>query len=174
MPRKTGAPEPLEHNVPFGSILKPRWVLEVPNYTRRPLWRQFFEAQFSSRNFLCFGSTWTAIAAFGALVYYSRLFDTPPLERMDRYWFNSPKFRILSAYYNPCKRPGAKISLLTFEIRYFDRGLDHPFGINEVKDLVFKLKENYSIENHPGIQYPHVFRQHANVTTPPTLAVQLH
>ncbi|UKJ90252.2 hypothetical protein MACJ_001184 [Theileria orientalis] len=100
--------------------------------------------------------------------------DPPPLERLDRYWLNSPKFRILSAYYNSGKRPAAKIALMTYEVRYFNRGLDHPFTMNEVKDFLFKMKENYLIENHPGVQYPNVFRQHSNVKTPATLTVNLH
>lgn len=165
---------PLTENVKFSNILKPKWVIEPPNYTRTPLWKQFFEGQFASRNFLFFGGTWTAIASFGCLMWYSRLFDTPPQERLDRYWLNSPKFRILSAVYNPGKRPGAAISLMTYEVRYFDRGHDHPFAVNEVKDYLFKLKENYLVENHPGVQYPHVFRQHSNVRTPEKLVVNLH
>ncbi|AFZ79128.1 hypothetical protein BEWA_019740 [Theileria equi strain WA] len=170
----TRVPQILRRNVSFGEVIKPKWVLEPPNYTRTPLWRQFFETQFSSRNFFIFGSTWAAITSFGFLMWYSRVFDPPPLERLDKYWLNSPKFRILSAFYNQGKRPGAKISLMTYEVRYFDRGHDHPFTINEVKDFLFKVKENYLIENHPGVQYPHVFRQHSNVKTPATLHVNLH
>ncbi|BAM39975.1 conserved hypothetical protein [Theileria orientalis strain Shintoku] len=166
--------EPLKRNVAFSEIIKPRWVLEPPNYTRTPLWRQFLEVQFTSRNFFVFGSTWAALASFGFLLWYSRLLDPPPLERLDRYWLNSPKFRILSAYYNSGKRPAAKIALMTYEVRYFNRGLDHPFTMNEVKDFLFKMKENYLIENHPGVQYPNVFRQHSNVKTPATLTVNLH
>lgn len=152
----------------------PRWVLETPNYSRTPLWRQFFESQFASRNFFFCGSAWTAIASFAFFMWYSRIFDPPPNERLDRYWLNSPKFRILSAYYNPGKRPGAKISQMTYDSRYFHKGKDHPFAINEIKDYLFKLRENYLIESHPGVQYPNVFRQHRNVKTPATFQVHLH
>ncbi|GFE54786.1 hypothetical protein BaOVIS_021900 [Babesia ovis] len=168
------SPPPLSENIVFRRVIKPKWVIEPPNYTRTSLWKQFFEGQFHSRNFFIFGGTWTAIASFGFFVWYSRIFDTPPRERLDRYWFNSPKFRILSAFYNPGKRPGASISMMTYEVRYFDKGHDHPFNVNEIKDYLFKLKENYLIENHPGVQYPHVFRQHSNVKTPAKLVVNLH
>uniref|UniRef100_A0A1E1X146 Uncharacterized protein n=1 Tax=Amblyomma aureolatum TaxID=187763 RepID=A0A1E1X146_9ACAR len=162
------------YTVKFSSIFKPRWIIESPNYTRVSLGRQFFEGQFISRNFFIFGGTWTAIASFGLFLWQSRTFDAAPRERLDRYWLNSPKCRILSAVYNPGKRPASVLSLMTYEARYFDRGHDHPFNVNEIKDYLFKLKENYLIENHPGVQYPHVFRQHGNVRTPAQLIVNIH
>lgn len=84
----------------------------------------------------------------------------------------SAKFRILSAFHNPGKRPGLKISLMTYEARYFYRGLDHPFSLNEIKDFLFKLRENYLINTYEGIQFPFVFRQFNRVQTPGTLEVR--
>ncbi|SBT37155.1 hypothetical protein, conserved in Apicomplexan species [Plasmodium ovale wallikeri] len=164
----------LKRNVEFKEIFKPRWFLESPNYSRMPLWRRFFEGQYTNGSFLFFGNAWTSMFAFAFMLWFSRIFDPPPLERVDKYWLNSPKFRILSAFYNEGKRPGVKISLMTYEARYFYRGIDHPFTINEIKDLWFKLRENYLIESIPAIQYPHVFRQYNNVSTPADLHVHLH
>ncbi|OEH80037.1 transmembrane protein [Cyclospora cayetanensis] len=168
-----GAPTPLERNIKMNEIMHPRWVLEPPNYVRQPLWRQWWEAQFSNRSFFFFGNAWTSAAAFAAFLWWSRVFDPPPMERLDRYWLNSPKFRILSAFHNPGKRPALKISLMTYEARYFYRGLDHPFSLNEIKDFLFKLRENYLINTFQGIQFPFVFRQFNRVSTPGTLAVHL-
>ena len=33
------------------------------------------------------------------------------------------------------------------------RGLDHPFSLNEFKDYLFKMRENYLIQKYPGVQY---------------------
>lgn len=168
-----GAPVPLDKNIEMKEILTPRWVIEPPNYLRQPLWKQFWEAQFANRSFLFFGNAWTSAAAFAALLWWSRVFDPPPKERLDRYWLNSPKFRILSAFHNQGKRPALKISLMTYEARYFYRGLDHPFSLNEIKDFLFKLRENYLVNTYNGIQFPFVFRQFNRVSTPGTLAVHV-
>eukprot|EP00920_Eleutheroschizon_duboscqi_P035832 GHVT01086740.1.p1 GENE.GHVT01086740.1~~GHVT01086740.1.p1 ORF type:complete len:212 (+),score=32.90 GHVT01086740.1:505-1140(+) len=165
------APAPLTRNVKLAEALPARWVLEPPNFLRTPLWRQYWEKQFANRSFFFFGNAWTSAASFAAFLWWSRIFDPPPPERLDRYWFNSPKFRIQSAFHNPGRRPGFKIDLMTYEVRYFFRGLDHPFGLNELKSFFFKLRENYTIEKHPGVQFPFVFRQFNRVKTPPVLHV---
>ncbi|KAF8820995.1 hypothetical protein IE077_002582 [Cardiosporidium cionae] len=162
----------LSRNIPLKEILPLRWLLESPNYLRIPLWKQYWEAQFANRSFFFFGNAWTAPVSFAFFLWASRIFDPPPKERLDKYWFNSPKFRILSAFHNPGKRPAVKISLMTYEVRYFNRGLDHPFSLNEIKDFWYKIKENYLIEKHPGVQFPYVFRQFNNVKTPGVLKVQ--
>lgn len=167
------APEVLERNVEMKEILHPRWVLEPPNFLRQPLWKQFWEAQFANRSFWFFGNAWTSAAAFTAFLWWSRVFDPPPKERLDRYWLNSPKFRILSAFHNPGKRPGLKISLMTYEARYCYRGLDHPFTLNEMKDFLFKLREQFLVSKYEGIQFPFVFRQYNRVSTPGVLAVHV-
>lgn len=69
-----GCPLPLNRNVRFAEVLSPRWVLEPPNYQRQPLWKQWWEAQFSNRTFLFFGNAWTSAAAFAALLWWSRVF----------------------------------------------------------------------------------------------------
>lgn len=167
----SAAPTPLARNVKMSEILSPRWVLEPPNFLRRPLWRQWWEAQFANRSFFFFGNAWTSAAAFAAFLWWSRVFDPPPKERLDRYWLNSPKFRIISAFHNPGKRPALKISLMTYEVRYCYRGLDHPFTINEIKDFLFKLREQHLVNYFHGVQFPFVFRQFNRVKTPATLEV---
>lgn len=64
-----------------------------------------------------------------------------------------------------------KISLMTYEVRYFFRGLDHPFGLSEIKDFLFKLREKQMIDRYHGVQFPFVFRQFNRVQTPGTLEV---
>eukprot|EP00923_Selenidium_pygospionis_P050618 GHVN01087590.1.p1 GENE.GHVN01087590.1~~GHVN01087590.1.p1 ORF type:complete len:197 (+),score=19.17 GHVN01087590.1:59-649(+) len=168
------APAPLTRDVALKEILPPSKHLEPPNYLRTPLWKTVWEGQFNSGTFAFFGKSWITVAAVTAFLYWTRVFDPPPLERLDRYWLNSPKFRILSAFHNQGRRPGFAISMLTYEIRYFFRGIDHPFGMNEYKDLLFKLRENFIIESHPGVQYPYVFRQFNKVETPAKLSVNLY
>lgn len=171
---KSAVPLPLTKNVKFDDILKPRWHLECPNYLRIPLWKNYFESQFCNGNFFIFGGSWTTVVSITALLLWSRLLDPPPMERLDRYWINSPKFRILSAYHNPGKRPGLRISELTYSIRYYFKQNDHPFNLNEYKDIFFKLRENYFIALHKGIQYPYVFRQFNRVQTPAELKVHVY
>eukprot|EP00918_Siedleckia_nematoides_P106038 GHVU01231470.1.p1 GENE.GHVU01231470.1~~GHVU01231470.1.p1 ORF type:complete len:184 (+),score=10.21 GHVU01231470.1:78-629(+) len=165
---------PLKKNVTFEAVIPLQRYLEQPNMLRQPLWKTFWEAQFNSRTFLFFGKSWMTFASLGLFLWWTRLFDPAPMERLDRYWLNSPQFRILSAFHNQGKRPAFSISLLTHDIRYFFRGIDHPFGLNEYKDMLFKLRENYLIEKHPGIQYPYVFRQFRAVKTPDTLEVHTY
>ena len=95
------------------------------------------------------------------------------------------------AYVNPGKRPAAKIAVeqakvhskteintilwtnhLNFDhlfsdccskqVRYLFRGYDHPFTLNETKDFLFKLRENWVIQSGENIQYPYVFKQFTN------------
>lgn len=54
-----------------------------------------------------------------------RLFDS---RHINVYLFHLAKFRILTAFHNPGKRPAYKISCLTFNTRYYHRGIDHPYG----------------------------------------------
>lgn len=161
-------------NPRFSEIVRPAWLLEEENLLRTPLWRQWWEAQFSARTLFVLGSSWASLVTLTGLFWWSRLLDPPPPERYDRYWYNSPKYRILSARENPGKRPGHTISWLTYSCRYFERGLDHPFGLNEMKDVLFKLRENLLIERFPGVQYPYVYRQFNRVQTPSTLKVPLY
>lgn len=164
----------LQRNIQFTEVLPIKQRLDQPNYVRHPLWKTFFEANFTNRTFLFFGKSWITLTAFTAFIWWSRILDPPPEERMDRYWINSPKFRTLSALHNPDKRPGLAISLLTFDLRYFRRFFDHPFALNETKDLLFKIKENHLVTKHKNIQYPYVFRQINKVSTQGTLNVHVY
>eukprot|EP00922_Rhytidocystis_sp_ex-Travisia-forbesii_P060419 GHVS01089555.1.p1 GENE.GHVS01089555.1~~GHVS01089555.1.p1 ORF type:complete len:250 (+),score=31.05 GHVS01089555.1:160-909(+) len=158
----------------FSEVVKPQWLLEEPNFIRRPIWRQWWEAQFSSRALFVLGSSWASFLTLTGVLWWSRLLDPPPPERYDLYWYNSPKFRIMSARENPGSRPGLTISQLTWTARYNNRGMDHPFSLNELKDSLFKLRENLIIQAHPGVQYPYVFKNINSVQTPATLKVPLY
>merc|ERR1711924_483900 len=76
---------------------------------------------------------------------------------------------IQSAYANPGTRPAFKIAQEQPKLRYIYRGLDHPFTLNEFKDYLFKMRENYLIQKYPGVQYPYVFKQMMPETTPDPL-----
>eukprot|EP00922_Rhytidocystis_sp_ex-Travisia-forbesii_P060420 GHVS01089556.1.p1 GENE.GHVS01089556.1~~GHVS01089556.1.p1 ORF type:complete len:248 (+),score=25.73 GHVS01089556.1:229-972(+) len=158
----------------FSDVVKPQWLLEEPNLLRRPIWRQWWEAQFSSRALFVLGSSWASFLTLTGVLWWSRLLDPAPPERYDIYWYNSPKFRIVSARENPGSRPGLTISQLTWTARYNNRGMDHPFGLNELKDSLFKLRENLLIHSYPGVQYPYVFKHFNRVQTPATLKVPLY
>lgn len=84
---------------------------------------------------------------------------------------HSPKFRMQTAYANPGTRPAAKIAQEQAKVRYFHRGNDHPFTLNEVKDFYFKLRENWLIQHYPGIQYPFVYKQMTPAQTDEPLKV---
>lgn len=172
--KKGVAPTPLTRNIKFTEVFTRGSYLNTPNYVRRPLWKSFWEAQFNGRTFLFFGKSWMALGSLVAFLYWTRIFDPPPKERLDKYWLNSPKFRILSAFHNPGKRPAFKVSCLTYNTRYYHRGIDHPFGVNEWKDNLFKLHEQFTIEEHPGVQYPYVHRQFRRVSTSDPLLVHTY
>jgi len=91
------------------------------------------------------------------------------VERQDKYYMNGAKFRLQSAYFNPGKRPAFKIAQEQGKLRYYYRGFDHPFSINETKDLLWKLRENWIIQTYPGIQYPNVSRQMMPSNLPPVI-----
>ncbi len=38
------------------------------------------------------------------------------------------------------------INISLLQLRYYYRGNDHPFTLNEIKDYYFKLRENYLIQ----------------------------
>eukprot|EP01070_Trichotokara_eunicae_P009437 Trichotokara_eunicae@DN6082_c0_g1_i1.p1 len=86
----------------------------------------------------------------------------------------SAKFRMLTALYNPGKRPAYKISCLRFNTQYYHRGVNQPFGINEWKDLIYKLREQILIKQRPTIQYPAMHRQVNEVSTPSEFVYTTH
>merc|ERR1719321_60514 len=65
--------------------------------------------------------------------FWTGAFATAPVERREKYYMHTPKFRLQSAYANPGTRPAAKIAQEQAKIRYFHRGYDHPFTVNEMK-----------------------------------------
>merc|ERR1711862_1045677 len=63
--------------------------------------------------------------------FWTGAFSTAPIERQEKYYMHTPKFRLRSAYANPGTRPAAKIAQEQAKIRYFHRGYDHPFTVDE-------------------------------------------
>jgi hypothetical protein len=75
---------------------------------------------------------------------------------------------------NPGSRPAAKIAQEQAKIRYYYKGFDHPYTLNELKDLFFKLRENVLVQTYPGIQYPYVYRNMTPAETESPIPVGLY
>jgi len=168
-----GAPALLQKNIRIDEFYRRSVGLVIPNYTRMPFFAHWWEVNFSTGNWL-FGLNCFGTLAGALFIVWTGWLDKPPIDRIDRTTLNSAKYRILCAYYNEGKRPALKIAQFGAKVRYYYRGIDHPTTVNEEKDMLFKLRENYLIEKHPGIQYPYVHRQFNQVKTPSELKVPLY
>mmetsp|Transcript_94581 Transcript_94581/g.164098 ORF Transcript_94581/g.164098 Transcript_94581/m.164098 type:complete len:200 (-) Transcript_94581:84-683(-) len=154
---------PLERNVKPEEFVSANWgsmhgVFGIPNYTRAPFWKFFWTQQFVNRSHI-FNIHHTGYLVLCVFFFWTGAFAAAPVERQDKYYMHSAKFRLQTAYANPGTRPAAKIAQETAKVRYFHKGYDHPFTVNELKDFYFKLRENWLIQHYPGIQYPFVHRQ---------------
>merc|ERR1719169_120166 len=154
---------PLTKNILPEEFISAKWgsihgAFEIPNYRRAPFWKYFWAQHFVTRQHV-FNIHHTGYIVLLTFFWWTGAFSTAPIERREKYYMHSPKFRLQSAYANPGTRPAAKIAQEQAKIRYFHRGYDHPFTVNEMKDLFFKLRENWLIQHYPGIQYPFVHRQ---------------
>jgi hypothetical protein len=158
----------------FVAKLGPGGALEggflIPNYTRAPFWKYFWVQNFVTRQHV-FSLHHVGFLGIAGFCWWVGWFQTAPVQRRDKYYMNSAKFRIQSAYANPGTRPAFKIAQEQAKLRYIYRGLDHPFSLNEFKDYLFKMRENYLIQKYPGVQYPYVFKQMMPETTPDPLIV---
>uniref|UniRef100_A0A0G4FMB5 Uncharacterized protein n=1 Tax=Chromera velia CCMP2878 TaxID=1169474 RepID=A0A0G4FMB5_9ALVE len=169
-----GLPAPLSRCIPVsefyigGALDK---YISIPNLTRQPLlkrwWQHFFIVETDK-------TIWTNAVTIGLILFFSGWLSTPPMEKLDMVYLNGEKSRILNAWHNEGKRPALAMALQGGWIRYFLRGLDHPFSLNEKKDALFKMRENYLIAKHPGVQYPFVFRHFNKVQTPDVLEVHVY
>eukprot|EP00435_Cladocopium_sp_Y103_P010978 s945_g2.t2 len=133
-------------------------AFEIPNYRRAPFWKYFWAQHFVTRQHV-FNVHHTGYIVLCVFFWWTGAFSTAPMERREKYYMHSPKFRLQTAYANPGTRPAAKIAQEQAKVRYFYRGHDHAFTLNEMKDFYFKLRENWLIQHYPGIQYPFVHRQ---------------
>ena len=143
-------------------------AFKIPNLTRQPFWKFAWQQQFVNRQF-GFSMHFVGLAGVVAFFWVTGMFAPAPVERRDRYLMNGARFRLQTAYNNPGKRPAFKIAQEQGKIRYYYRGLDHAFSLNEQKDLLWKLRENWIIQRYPGIQYPNVARQMSPVGLPDVL-----
>merc|ERR1719195_485018 len=148
-------------------------AFEIPNYRRAPFWKYFWAQHFVTRQHV-FNVHHTGYIVLAAFFWWTGAFATAPIERREKYYMHSPKFRLQTAYANPGTRPAANIAQEQAKVRYFFRGYDHPFTLNELKDLYFKLRENWLIQHYPGIQYPFVYRQMIPEKTDEPLKVPLY
>eukprot|EP00438_Fugacium_kawagutii_P011766 Skav222940 [mRNA] locus=scaffold1489:503418:516491:- [translate_table: standard] len=125
---------------------------------RAPFWKYFWAQHFVTRQHV-FNVHHTGYIVLCVFFWWTGAFSTAPMERREKYYMHSPKFRLQTAYANPGTRPAAKIAQEQAKVRYFYKGHDHAFTLNELKDFYFKLRENWLIQHYPGIQYPFVHRQ---------------
>mmetsp|Transcript_37585 Transcript_37585/g.82216 ORF Transcript_37585/g.82216 Transcript_37585/m.82216 type:complete len:192 (+) Transcript_37585:49-624(+) len=145
--------------------------LSFPNLRRAPFWKFFWTQNFVARQHV-FSLHHTGMITACVFFWWWGAFDTAPIERRDQYYMNGPRFRMHSAYANPGRRPAAKIALEQGKVRYLFRGNDHPFTVNEQKDFLYKLRENFLIQEYPGVQYPYVFKQECPSELPSVLEVK--
>jgi len=131
---------------------------KLPNLKRAPFWQFIWQQHFINRQH-GFNTHYSGMLVFLGFCWWTGMFDTAPLERRDKYYMQSAKYRMHCAYVNPGKRPAAKIAVEQAKVRYLFRGYDHPFTMNETKDFFFKLRENWVIQSGENIQYPYVFKQ---------------
>eukprot|EP00397_Hematodinium_sp_SG-2012_P034171 GEMP01036610.1.p1 GENE.GEMP01036610.1~~GEMP01036610.1.p1 ORF type:complete len:194 (+),score=39.99 GEMP01036610.1:53-634(+) len=148
-------------------------AFEIPNFRRAPFWSFFWVQHFVTRQHV-FNVHHTGYIVLCGFFWWTGAFDSAPVERREKYYMHSPKFRLHTAFVNPGTRPAAKISQEQAKIRYFYKGFDHPYTMNELKDLFFKLRENYLIQTYPGIQYPFVYKNMMPDATEDPLKVSLY
>ncbi len=153
---------------PGGAI---QGAFQIPNLRRTPFWRFFWNQQFVNRQHV-FSMHHVGFIALLAFFWGTGWFQTAPVERQDRYYMNGAKYRLQSAYHNPGKRPAYKIAVEQGKIRYYYRGHDHAFSLNETKDVLWKLRENWLIQRYPGLQYPNVARQMMPTDLPKVLSTK--
>lgn len=148
-------------------------IFEVPNFRRAPFWSYIWTQNFVNRQFL-FNIHHSGYIAVTLFFYWCGCLDTAPLERREKHYLHSAKFRMQTAYSNPGTRPAARIALEGGKLRYFYAGNDTPFTLNETKDLYFKLRENWLIQSYAGVQYPFVYRQMTPAETDSPLRVDCY
>eukprot|EP00747_Dinoflagellata_sp_TGD_P164125 gnl/TRDRNA2_/TRDRNA2_183614_c0_seq1.p2 gnl/TRDRNA2_/TRDRNA2_183614_c0~~gnl/TRDRNA2_/TRDRNA2_183614_c0_seq1.p2 ORF type:complete len:200 (+),score=39.60 gnl/TRDRNA2_/TRDRNA2_183614_c0_seq1:68-667(+) len=168
---------PLERNVKPEEFISANGgglhgAFDIPNYRRASFWKFFWAQHFVTRQHV-FNVHHTGYIVLLGFFYWTGAFSTAPTERQEKYYMHSPKYRLQSAYANPGTRPAAKIAQEQAKVRYFHRGHDHPFTVNELKDFYFKLRENWLIQHYPGIQYPFVYRQMTPEKTQEPLKVHI-
>merc|ERR1711904_372621 len=89
----------------------------VPNYTRAPFWKYFWVQNFVTRQHV-FSLHHVGFIGIAGFCWWVGWFQTAPVQRRDKYYMNSAKFRIQSAYANPGTRPAFKIAQEQAKLRY--------------------------------------------------------
>lgn len=167
--------EPLKKNVTTSEFMGDglHGAFQIPNFRRTSFLSYFWVQNFVNRQHV-FNVHHTGYIMLVAFFYWSGMLDTAPLERREKHYMNGSKFRLQTAYANEGTRPAATIAREQAKLRYFYAGNDHPWTVNEKKDLYFKLRENHLIQEYPGIQYPYVYRNMTPATTDSPLKVDCY
>merc|ERR1719148_671267 len=84
-------------------------AFEIPNYRRAPFWKYFWAQHFVTRQHV-FNVHHSGYIVLCIFFWWTGAFATAPMERREKYYMHSPKFRLQSAYANPGTRPAAKIA----------------------------------------------------------------
>merc|ERR1711957_748272 len=83
-------------------------AFEIPNYRRASFASYFWAQHFVTRQHV-FNVHHTGYIVLCAFFWWTGAFSTAPIERREKYYVHSGKFRLQTAYANPGTRPAAKI-----------------------------------------------------------------
>merc|ERR1712232_656862 len=75
-------------------------AFEIPNYRRAPFWKFFWAQHFVTRQHI-FNVHHTGYIVLCVFFWWTGAFATAPIERREKYYMHSPKFRLQTAYANP-------------------------------------------------------------------------
>ena len=125
---------------------------QIPNLRRASFGKFFWQQQFVNRQHV-FSVHHVGFIAVCAFFWWTGWFDTAPIERRDKHYMNGDKFKLQCALMNEGTRPAYKIAQEQGKIRYFYRGLDAPYTISEARDLMWKMRDNWLIQQYPSM-YP--------------------
>jgi len=169
---------PLTKNIVPEEFISKNWgglhgAFEIPNFRRASFWSYFWTQHFVTRQHV-FNIHHSGYIVLCGFFWWCGAFDTAPIVRQEKFYMHSPKFRLQTMYVNPGTRPAAKIAQEQAKIRYYYKGFDHPYTMNELKDLFFKLRENVLVQTYPGIQYPYVYKNMTPAETESPIPVGLY
>lgn len=125
---------------------------QIPNLRRASFGKFFWQQQFVNRQAV-FSVHHVGFIGVCAFFWWTGWFDTAPIERRDKHYMNGDKFKLQCALMNEGTRPAYKIAQEQGKIRYFYRGLDAPYTISESRDLLWKMRDNWLIQQYPSM-YP--------------------
>lgn len=81
----------------------------IPNLRRAPFWRYVWQQQFVDRQHL-FSVHHVGFMGVCLFFWWVGWFDTAPIERRDKFYMNSERFKLHCAMFNEGARPAYKIA----------------------------------------------------------------